>query len=65
VTRLAAVAPLASGFQVSGVHGFLILLAAIAFLVAAIVAWVVAPRAHWATAVAVGLLLFAVSFLVT
>lgn len=59
----AAVAPLADGFTVSGVHGFLILIAFLLFAVAAVVAWVVAPRAIWATFVASGLALFMLALL--
>lgn len=50
--------PLASSFTVSGAHGVLILIAFILFAVAAVIAWVVAPRAVWATFVAAGLALF-------
>jgi hypothetical protein len=49
---------LAASFTVSGAHGVLILLAFLLFLVAAVVAWVIAPRAVWATFVAAGLALF-------
>lgn len=56
---------LAASFSVSGVHGALILIAVLAFLVAAIIAWFVTPRTHWATLVAAGLCLFALSFLVS
>lgn len=56
---------LASSFAVSGAHGVLILLAFILFLVAAIIAWFVTPRAHWGTAVAAGLALYMLAQLVT
>ena len=56
---------LASGFTVSGVHGFLILIAFLLFAVAAVVAWVVTPRAIWATFVAAGLALFMLALLFT
>jgi len=59
----AKVAPLADGFTVSGVHGFLILIAFLLFAVAAVVAWVVSPRAIWATFVAAGLALFMLALL--
>jgi len=59
----AATAPLADSFTVSGVHGFLILIAFILFAVAAVVAWVVEPRAVWATFVAAGLALFMLALL--
>lgn len=56
---------LASGFTVSGVHGFLILIAFLLFAVAAIVAWVVAPRAIYATFMAAGLALYMLALLFT
>lgn len=49
---------LASSFSVSGAHGALCLIALILFAVAAVVAWVVAPKAIWATFVAAGLAIF-------
>lgn len=54
---------LADGFTVTGVHGFLILIAFLLFAVAAIVAWFVEPRAIWATFVAAGLGLFMLALL--
>jgi hypothetical protein len=56
---------LASGLAVNGAHGILILIAAILFAVAAIVAWVVAPRLIWASFVAAGLFLLAIAQLWT
>jgi uncharacterized membrane protein YqjE len=56
---------LAASFTVSGVHGFLILIAFILFAVAAIIAWVVQPRAVWATFVAAALALFMLAQLIT
>jgi hypothetical protein len=56
---------LASSFSVSGAHGVLILIAFILFAVAAVVAWVVAPRAVWATFVAAGLAIYMLSLLWT
>lgn len=56
---------LASSFAVSGVHGFLVLIAFLLFAVAAIVAWLVEPRAIWATFVAGGLALFMLALLFT
>jgi hypothetical protein len=50
---------------VSGIDGFFYVLAAILCLIAAIVAWFVAPRAIWATFVAVALMLFALAKLIT
>ena len=61
----AKAAPLADGFTVSGVHGFLILIAFLLFAVAAVVAWVVAPRLIWATFVAAGLALYMLALLIT
>jgi hypothetical protein len=54
----------ASGFTVSGAHGWLVLLAFLLFAVAAIVAWF-AARALWGTFVAAGLALYMLSLLVT
>jgi uncharacterized membrane protein YqjE len=63
---LLSLAPLAgSSFTVSGVHGFLILIAFLLFAVAAVVAWVVTPRAIWATFVAAGLALYMLALLFT
>jgi len=56
---------LASGFTVSGAHGFLILIAFLLFAVAGIVAWFVEPRAIWATFVAAGLALYMLALLFT
>lgn len=44
-------------------NGWLVLFALVVFLVAAVVAWVVAPRAIWATAVAFGLALLCAAWL--
>lgn len=56
---------LAASFTVSGADGFLWLIAFLLFLVAAIVAWVIAPRHIWAIFVAAGLALAALTHLVT
>lgn len=56
---------LAAGFQVNGIHGFLILLAVLLFLIAAIITWFVTPRAYWATFVAAGLFFVSLAMLVT
>ena len=56
---------LALSMTVNGLHGTLILLAVLLFLIGAIVAWFVAPRAHWATVVAAGLCLWALAQLIT
>lgn len=49
---------------VSGAHGVLAILAALCFLVAAIVAWVVMPRSYWPTLVAAGLLLWVLTLII-
>ena len=59
---MAAAQPLADGFTVSGVHGFLILLAFLLFAVAGCVAWFVA-RQLWAAFVAGGLALYMLALL--
>jgi hypothetical protein len=56
---------LAVSFTVSGLHGWLQLIAVLLFLIAAIVAWFVTPRAIWATFVAAGLCLVTLALLVT
>jgi len=60
-----AVRYLATGFSVSGVHGFLILIAFLLCAVAAILAWAVAPRAVWAAFTAAALALFFLAQLIT
>jgi hypothetical protein len=56
---------LASGLAVNGAHGVFILIAMILFIVAAIVAWVLAPRAVYATFVAAGLAIYMLALLWT
>jgi hypothetical protein len=56
---------MAVSFTVSGLHGWLQLIAMILFFIAAIIAWFVSPRAHWATFIAAGLCLAALSMLIT
>ena len=56
---------LAASFHVTGAHGVLILIAGILFLIAAVIAWVIAPRAVWATAVAAGLAVYMLALLWT
>ena len=51
---------LAGSFTVSGVHGFLVLIAFLLFTVAAILAWVMGKQL-WGTFVAAGLALLALS----
>jgi hypothetical protein len=56
---------LAATVTVSGIDGFFLIVAALLFLVAAIVAWFVAPgRNYWAAAVACGLLLWVLTGIV-
>lgn len=56
---------LATSFTVSGVHGFLVLIAFLLFAVAAIAAWFIAPRAIWGALVAAGLALVTLATLIT
>ena len=62
---LAAGQVLAAGVQVNGLHGALLIIAVILFLIASIVAWFVTPRAYWATLTAAGLCLATLAMLVT
>jgi hypothetical protein len=55
----------AASFQVSGVHGFALIIALLLFIAAGIIAWFVSPRTYWATFVAAGLALVTLSMLVT
>jgi hypothetical protein len=54
----------ATSISVNGFGGVLVIIAALLSLIAAIVAWFVAPRAIWATFVAAALCLFFVSTLI-
>jgi hypothetical protein len=56
---------LAASFTVNGLHGALILVAVLLFLAAAIIAWFVSPRTHWASFVAAGLCLATLALLVS
>ena len=57
---------LATSFAVNGIHGVLVLLAVLAFLVAAVVAFFVSPVHRWAIAlIAGGLCLATLALLVT
>ncbi len=56
---------LASGFAVHGAHGVLILVSLILFIIAAVIAWVIAPRAVYATFVAAGLAIYMLALLWT
>lgn len=57
--------PLAVSFAVHGLHGALVLVAVILFAVAAVIAWFVPPRTHWATFIAAGLGLVTLAMLVS
>jgi hypothetical protein len=54
----------AASVTVSGIDGFLEILAVLCFLVAAIVAWFVEPRTRWATLIAAGLLFWILTLIV-
>jgi hypothetical protein len=56
---------LAASFTFNGLHGALLVIAVLLFLVAAIAAWFASPRTHWATLVAAGLCLATLALLVT
>lgn len=56
---------LAASLTVNGLHGVLIILAVILFLIAAIVAWFVPPRTYWGTFVAAGLCLATLALIVS
>lgn len=58
------IAEAAASFSVNGAGGVLTLIAVILFLIAAIIAWFVEPRTHWATLVAAGLCLWALAALI-
>jgi hypothetical protein len=49
---------------VHGIDGVFLIIAALLFLIAAIVGWFVAPRALWATFVAAGLCLWVLTSLI-
>lgn len=53
-----------ASITVSGIDGFLVILAALFFLVAAIVSWFVAPRNHWAALISAGLLFWVLTLIV-
>ena len=55
----------AASLQVNGLHGALLIIAVIAFLIAAVIAWFVPPRTYWPTLVAGGLCLATLAMLVT
>jgi hypothetical protein len=54
----------AASVTVSGIDGFLEILAVLCFLIAAVIAWFVEPRARWATLVAAGLLFWILTLIV-
>lgn len=49
---------------VHGFQGVLFILAALAFLTAAIIAWFITPRNHWAALVSLGLLFWVLTGIV-
>jgi hypothetical protein len=49
---------------VTGISGFFLIVAAVLFLVAAIVAWLIPPRAYWAASIAAGLLALVLASLI-
>lgn len=55
---------LATTITINGLHGTLLIIAAIFFAAAAIAAWVVQPRNLWAILVAAGLLLWVLTGLI-
>lgn len=54
----------AASITVSGIDGFLEILACLCFLVAVVAALIAAPRNYWATGVAAGLLLWILTLIV-
>lgn len=56
--------PLSMAFVANGLHGFLLVVACLLFLIAAIVAWFIG-RTYWATLVAAGLCLATLAMLVS
>lgn len=56
---------LATSVSVSGLHGFLILIAFILLVIAAFVAWFIAPRMIWASLVSAALALYMFALLVS
>ena len=56
---------LATSVTVNGLHGVLLLIAVLLFLIAAIVAWFVTPRTYWAAFVAGGLCLATLALIVS
>jgi hypothetical protein len=55
---------LAATFAVNGLGGALLIIAVILFLIAAVIAFFVQPRAYWPSFVALGLCLLALAGLV-
>lgn len=56
---------LAASVQVNGIHGALVIIAVILFLIAALVAWFAEPHTRWAVCVAAGLCLVTLSLIIT
>jgi hypothetical protein len=57
--------PLAVSFVANGIDGFFLIVAALCFLIAAVIAWFVAPRNVWAVLVAAGLLFWVLTGLIS
>ena len=53
-----------STIAINGVHGVFALIAAILFLIAAIISWFIPPRSYWPTFVAAGLMLWVLTVIV-
>lgn len=54
----------ATSITIHGIDGVFLVIAAILFLIAAIIAWFVAPRSYWPTFIAAGLLFWVLTLLV-
>jgi hypothetical protein len=54
----------ATSITIHGIDGVFLIIAALLFLVAAIIAWFVAPRSYWPTMVAAGLLFWVLTLLI-
>lgn len=54
----------AATISVNGLQGALFVIAAILFLISAVIAWFAAPRSYWPTFVALGLLLWVLTGIV-
>lgn len=54
----------ATTVAIHGISGVFLIIAAILFLIAAIIAWFVAPRSYWPTFIAAGLLFWVLTGLI-